>query len=108
MYDGLSVIDACDGAGETVITEFDGVVLVDEHVRRFNVSMNYLALVKVLDSTQQIVDDSDNVILLDHTLGDTGEQFLKVKAKVLLDDVDVVELQVTILVVAEWHDANIM
>ena len=70
--------------------------------------MHHVDSVEEIDSTQQIVDDSDNVILLDHTLGDTGEQFLKVKAKVLLDDVDVVELQVTILVVAEWHDANIM
>ena len=48
------------------------------------------------------------MILLDHTLSDSGKELLEVKAKVLLDDVDVVELQVAILVMSQWHDANIV
>ena len=48
------------------------------------------------------------MILLYQALGHTSKQFLEVKAKVLLDDVDVVELQITVLVIAKWHDANIV
>lgn len=77
---------------ETKITYLDITVLVNQDVRRFDVSMHHIDPVEEIDGAQEVVYDSDNVILLDHTLGDTGEQFLKIEAKVLLDDVDVVEL----------------
>ena len=48
------------------------------------------------------------MILLYQAFGHTGKEFLKVKAKVLLHDVDVVELQVAILIIAKWHDANVV
>ena len=95
-------------SGKTKVANFDIAILVNEHIGRLDVSVNYIAAMQKSNSAQEVVNYGYNVVFLNHALGDAGKQLLEIKTKALLHDVDVIELQITVLVIAEWHDSNIV
>lgn len=51
------------GSGESEVTYFDLAILVDQYVRRLDVSVDNVRRVQVLEGTEQVVQDQLHVLL---------------------------------------------
>ena len=51
------MFDSTDAPSEAEITQFDGAVVVDQHIGRFEVSMDHFWAMQILQSTQEVVNN---------------------------------------------------
>lgn len=81
---------AVNGSSEAKVTHFNGAILVQENVRWLEVSVQYLALMQVLDSVQQIPKDGLDV--KHFQVQATLNELLQVTLAEFKDHIDLVEL----------------
>ena len=78
-----------DGPGQTEITELHIKVLVDQDVFWFEITMQYLSGIEILDSDEYPIGDMRYLLHGEVEIG--TKQFLDVSWVVLLDEVNLVE-----------------
>ena len=56
-YLPMGAFNSSDRSREPKVTELDSAIFVDEHVCRFQVSVEHVSRVDIVDSTDQVVSD---------------------------------------------------